>query len=59
MEKYIVFEKSLGKFYPTTEFEESPDIEKYRDDYDEEFFWNRQCKKDMTRLNMMMFVYIH
>jgi hypothetical protein len=39
LEKYIEFDKKYNKFFPTAEFEENPEIEQYRQDYDEEIFW--------------------
>lgn len=39
MDRYIEFDKKLNKFFPTIEFEEETDIEKYRSEYNNETFW--------------------
>lgn len=39
LEKYIEFDEKYGEFFPTEEFEMETDIEQYRQDYDEETFW--------------------
>lgn len=39
LEKYIEFDKEFNQFFPTREFEEDPELEQYRQDYDNEIFW--------------------
>lgn len=39
LEKYVVFDKKFNQFFPTGEFEENTDVNKFKDDYDEELFW--------------------
>ena len=40
LEKYIEFDEEYKQFFPTREFEEGIDIEQYREDYDDEIFWD-------------------
>ena len=39
LENWIEFDNELNKFYPTKEFEENTDVEQFKDDYDDELFW--------------------
>ena len=39
LEKYIEFDKKYNEFFPTREFEENSEMEQYRQDYDNEVFW--------------------
>lgn len=39
LEKYIEYDKKYNQFFPTREFEENTDIEQYREDYDDDVFW--------------------
>jgi hypothetical protein len=39
-EKYIEFDKKLGKFYPTADFEDNTDVDKYKEEYDDDTFWD-------------------
>ncbi|MDI6783827.1 MAG: hypothetical protein QME64_07010 [bacterium] len=38
--KYIEYDQELEMFFPTGEFEENTDVEQYREDYDDENFWD-------------------
>jgi hypothetical protein len=49
LEKYIEFDEKYNKFFPTIEFEEDPEIEKYRQDYDDEIFWQELADRLGTR----------
>jgi len=53
LEKYIEFDKEFNRFFPTREFEENTDIEQYREDYDDEVFWqelsNRLGSRDFYK----------
>jgi hypothetical protein len=40
LEKYIEFDKEYNKFFPTREFEEDPELERYREEYEDEVFWD-------------------
>jgi hypothetical protein len=39
LEKYVEFNEKYNQFFPTIELEEDPEVEKYRQDYNEETFW--------------------
>lgn len=39
LEKYVEYVEEFKEFFPTREFEDDPEIEKYINDYDEETFW--------------------
>lgn len=39
LEQYIEFDNKFNKFFPTAELEDNTDIEQYRQDYDNEVFW--------------------
>lgn len=41
LEKYVVFDKETKEFYPTHELEFGTDIENYRQEYNEDNFWER------------------
>ncbi len=45
LEKYIEYDKEFKKFFPTSGLEEDPDIEKYRQDYEDEIFWEDLADK--------------
>ena len=51
--KYIHFDKELGKYYPTHNFEFHTDIEKYRSEYNEDIFWeevvHRLAERDLLK----------
>ena len=51
--KYIEFDSKLNKFFPTKEFEEDEEVEKYREEYDDEIFWDeiadRLARRDFIR----------
>ena len=49
LEKYIEYDEKLKKFFPTSEFEEDPEIEQYREDYEEEVFWQELADRLGTR----------
>lgn len=40
LENYIVFDDELNKFFPTREFELETDVDEYRDEYNNEIFWD-------------------
>ena len=40
LDKYIEFDSELNKFFPTKELEEDEEMEKYREEYDDEIFWD-------------------
>ena len=39
LECHIEYDDEFRRFFPTVEFEESLEMEKYKDDYDNEVFW--------------------
>lgn len=39
LENLIEFDSELNKFFPTKEFEEDSDAERFRSEYDNEIFW--------------------
>jgi len=49
LEKYIEFDKKYNKFFPTFDFEEDPEIEKFRQDYNDEIFWQELADRLGTR----------
>lgn len=53
MEKYIVFDEELKRFFPTREFEENTDVEQYIDEYNSDVFWDelihRLARRDLIR----------
>jgi hypothetical protein len=53
LDRYIEFDSELNKFLPTTELEEDEEIEKYREEYDDEIFWDevtdRLAKRDFIK----------
>jgi hypothetical protein len=48
-EKHIEFDKKLGMFFPTVEFEENTDIDKYKEEYDDDTFWDSLMYKLLWR----------
>jgi len=53
MEKYIEYDGKSKKFFPTGEFEMESDIENYRQEYEDEVFWeelvDRLARRDFIR----------
>ena len=53
LEKYIEFSKKYNKFFPTRELEEGTDVEQYREEYDNETFWedliDRLTRRDFIK----------
>jgi hypothetical protein len=53
LEKYIEFDEESGQFFPTNELEFGTDIEKYRQEYDDNNFWEdlhyRLVERDFVR----------
>lgn len=49
LEKYIEFDKKYNQFFPTREFEENPEMEQYRVEYDNEVFWQELADRLGTR----------
>lgn len=53
LDKYIEFDSELNKFFPTKELEEDEEMEKYREEYDDEIFWDeitdRLARRDFIR----------
>lgn len=53
LEKYVEFDKESNQFFPTKEFEESADIEQYREEYDDATFWeeliHRLARRDFIK----------
>ncbi len=43
LEKYIEFDEEYEKFISTIDIEEDPELEEYRNDYDEEVFWQEMA----------------
>ena len=39
LEKYIEFDEKYNSYFPTRALEEDTDLEQYREDYDNEVFW--------------------
>jgi len=39
LEKYIEYDEKFKQFFPTEDFDEDPEMEQYRQDYDNEVFW--------------------
>ena len=48
LEKYE-FDEKYNRFFPTADFEEDPEIEKYLQDYNDEIFWQELADKLGTR----------
>ncbi|MBU2598223.1 MAG: hypothetical protein KKC53_03465 [Actinobacteria bacterium] len=40
LENYIIFDNELNEFYPTREFELETDVDEYREEYNNEIFWD-------------------
>lgn len=40
LENYIEYDKKCSQFFPTWEFGDNPELEKYREDYDDDVFWH-------------------
>ena len=53
MEKYIEYDTNSKKFFPTKELEMESDIENYRQEYEDEVFWeelaDRLARRDFIR----------
>jgi len=53
LERYIEFDKQVNRFFPTREFEEDTDLERYRQEYDDEVFWqeliHRLAERDFIK----------
>ncbi len=53
LEKYIEFSKKYNKFFPARELEEGTDVEQYREEYDNETFWedliDRLTRRDFIK----------
>jgi len=49
LEEYIEFDEKYNRFFPTADFEEDPEIEKYLQDYNDEIFWQELADKLGTR----------
>jgi len=53
LDKYIEFDNELNKFFPTKEFEDDTDVDKYREEYDNETFWDelidRLARRDFIK----------
>lgn len=53
LEKYIEYSPEHHKYFPTREFEEETDVEKYREEYNDESFWQelvyRLARRDFIR----------
>jgi len=53
LEKYIEFDEKYNEFFPSREFEEDLEMEQYRQDYDNEVFWqelaNRLGSRDFIK----------
>ncbi|MFH1347143.1 MAG: hypothetical protein ABIH22_00450 [Candidatus Margulisiibacteriota bacterium] len=45
LEKYIEYAKEYDKYFPTKEFEMNSDVEKYRQEYENENFWDELLHK--------------
>ena len=40
LEEHIEFDEEFNKFFPTRNFEENSGVDQYRDEYEDEFFWD-------------------
>lgn len=53
LEKHIEFDKKFNRFFPTRKFEEDTDVEKYREEYDDDIFWDelidRLARRDFIK----------
>lgn len=49
LENYIEFDKKYNQFFPTREFEENPEMEQYRQDYNDQVFWQELADRLGTR----------
>ena len=53
LERYVMYDQELRKFFPTNELETESDVEEYRDDYEDEVFWSeltdRLARRDFIR----------
>lgn len=53
MENFILFDEELKRFFPTKEFEEETDVEQYKDEYNNDIFWeeliDRLARRDFIR----------
>lgn len=52
-ERFAEFDEELKRFFPTREFEEDTDIERFREEYDDNTFWDeliyRLARRDLIR----------
>ena len=53
LEKYIEFDDEVGQFFPTNSFEFETDVEQYRQEYNDETFWDelidRLARRDFIK----------
>lgn len=45
LENYIEYDEEFKKFFPTQELEENPEIEQYREEYEDEVFWQELAER--------------
>ena len=52
-EKYVEFDEELNRFFTTREFEEETEIEQYKEEYDDNTFWDeliyRLARRDLIK----------
>jgi hypothetical protein len=52
-EKYVEFDEDLRRFFTTREFEEDTEIEQYKEEYDDNTFWDeliyRLARRDLIK----------
>jgi hypothetical protein len=52
-EKYVEFDEELNRFFTTREFEEDTEIEQYKEEYDDNTFWDeliyRLARRDLIK----------
>jgi hypothetical protein len=53
MERYIEFDEELNNYFPTREFEEDSDVARYKEEYDDNTFWDeliyRLARRDLIK----------
>ena len=53
MEKYIGYDEELNKYFPTGEFEDDTDVDEYKEEYNNDTFWDelihRLARRDLIR----------
>jgi len=53
MENYVEFDEELNRFFTTREFEEDTEIEQYKEEYDDNTFWDeliyRLARRDLIK----------